>query len=163
MKTVELFELSSISGAYSFGFELSNMIAYHGGILFEGNDAVGEPALWFSKGTAKSTVELFELRSIKGAYSSGFELSNIIAYHGGILFEGNDMVGEPALWFSHDQMNPPQPSGGPHHFADIALLGNFMASTFPNSGILGGGTFRLEGLEPISHASSLFPPRSNQL
>src|SRR5215831_8617969 len=101
--TTELFELRNISGAYSYGFELSNLTVFNGELLFEGSDAIGQPAVWLSDGQAAGTTELLELRNISGAYSYGFELSNLTVFNGELLFEGSDAIGQPAVWLSDGQ------------------------------------------------------------
>src|SRR5262249_4738753 len=95
------FEVQSISGAYTNGFDLSNLTVFNNELLFEGSDAKGESALWVSNGTAAGTTELFEVQSISGAYTNGFDLSNLTVFNNELLFEGSDAKGESALWVSN--------------------------------------------------------------
>ena len=79
------FEL--VAGGSASGLSPSNLTAFNGQVLFEGNNAIsGNAGLWVTNGTAAGTMEL----SVSGAPATGLNPNSMTVFNGQVFFNGTD-------------------------------------------------------------------------
>jgi ELWxxDGT repeat protein len=123
------FELTGISGAYSYGVldvEHPDLTVFNGEVLFAGADTAGNSGLWVTNGTAAGT---HEITGISGAFTggiiSGGDVSpSFTVFNGEVLFNGEDAAGQGSLWVTNGT------AAGTHELTGIS--GAYSGGLFPS-------------------------------
>ena len=77
-----------------------NFTVLNGEALFVANNASGNADLWVTNGTAAGTQKLTGITGAASSANGGLDPSNLIAFNGEVLFQGQDLSGNYGLWVS---------------------------------------------------------------
>jgi ELWxxDGT repeat protein len=144
----------------------------NGEALFVAKDSSGDRGLWVTNGTAAGTHELTGISGAASAANGGLDVSDLTAFNGEVLFNGQDSNGSYGLWVTNGTADGTYEltgitgadplafgasnftviGGGVEFTGTYAFSGNFVV-TGPGLWVTNGAAADTHRLAPISGAA----------